>query len=679
MGNRNYEPRETTLEDLFEEVRDFSLVIPHFQRRFVWDAKEKQRFLLRSMLAGIPIGSILLLEDESKSYASRPLCFPDIPPKIEEGGRCKFLLDGQQRLSTLKSMFCDLFSNDEMSRLEKEGWKELCDALPNQLRNRWFLKIDIDSEEERDIFGFKNLIFEEDNNDPFSPSDFDTHIEYRQIKKTKPYGDYHPDHTDYNSINSYLQLQNYAVSNKLLPLSLLYPKTINTFKTILEQIAKNEHLNADAKGSEQYKEDEAKIEQWAEAVCQFLTKRTFNAKIHSIILKGKAGIAIGIHIFEQVNRGGMPLDVYDLLVARMGHSGKNLTEEIKKIIEVPQDIMQGMEERGEFDVQNMGIWIEKDDIPTKAFKKHFKNCLAVCVEYRKNEILSSETVKEKTILSLSVDDIKDNWEETVKILLSVLQFLQFRCGIIEIKDIPYDLLIVPLFVFFISHNNTPRKEDIDRIEFWYWASIFAGYYEKKQNVQIIKDSNRIIKKEGFKDRLEKILKKPGYSDQKSLTTAENSGATPLSKVFPQYVLSTRPLDLIDGNKTVVLTARDFAEGKYKKHEHHIILVDQIAKDEDIEAKALRQKSEHPVNSPINKVYISDKANLKIKDIHEYGHNKKALNCEKNISPDPIKPIYIREENGRTIAECKKYNLEKFLSDRFEMLEKHIKIHLKSLI
>lgn len=61
-------------------------------------------------------------------------------------------------------MFCDLFSKDEMNRLEKKDCKELWDYLPAQLRNRWFLKIDIDGEDEKDIFGFKNLIFEEDNN-----------------------------------------------------------------------------------------------------------------------------------------------------------------------------------------------------------------------------------------------------------------------------------------------------------------------------------------------------------------------------------------------------------------------------------------------------------------------------------------------------------------------------------
>ena len=46
------------------------------------------------MLAGILIGSILLLEDESDSYASRTLCFPGILLEIKED-RCKFLLDGQ--------------------------------------------------------------------------------------------------------------------------------------------------------------------------------------------------------------------------------------------------------------------------------------------------------------------------------------------------------------------------------------------------------------------------------------------------------------------------------------------------------------------------------------------------------------------------------------------------------
>lgn len=644
-----YKYDSESLEKLIEKDKKFKVVLPHFQRRFVWDVKS-QKSLLQSMLSGIPVGSILLLEDKTDSYVSRPLCFNELEPNIA-GNRCVFLLDGQQRVSTMKSMFCDLFSRKEIDRFPTiNNWKELLSKSPSKLHNRWFLNIVND----KDIFGLDNLSF--DKNKQLDPSDFDECVTSCQIYKTKR-NEYDPDDTNE-------KLVNWSVSQKYMPLCLLLDDRFS-FKKILKRIAGNKF--------EKLKEEGQEIEEWAESIIDFLVERTLKTDIHEIILGYESGMQIGISIFEQVNRGGIKLDVYDLIVARMAFHKKNLTDEIKEICNKKRRIITAIDNdtREGFDVKNLGVWDDKDSIPSGEFKKAFKNCLNICVLKNKGTLfhLSDKHIKERELLNLNKDDIFKNWQETVEILFSVLQFLHFRCGVTKLKDIPYELLIVPLFVFFAKHDNKPNKKEIDGMEFWYWSSILLGHYREKQSTRVIKDSKTIIAGENFNDRLEKVFKGEGYSDKDSITrTKENSRQPQLDRTIIQYVVSKEPYDLDNKKQRQKISAYKTAKGEIKTQQHHIIPINELEKK--LDEKELRNKKDHPANSVLNMVIISDKANLKIQRIADYKNNKYRLNCEKNYIPIPNDKKYFKND---------KYDLKSFLSDRFKLIEKDVKEHLENLI
>jgi hypothetical protein len=636
-----------SLEKLIEKDKTFKLVLPHFQRRFVWDVKD-QKSLLQSMLSGIPVGSILLLEDKKDSYSSRPLCFNELEPKIPND-KCIFLLDGQQRMSTMKSMFCDLFSPKEIKRFDGvNDWKDFLSKTPSKLHNRWFINVDDD----KDIFGLKELSFDE--NKQLDPSDFDDCVYSKKIFKTKNKG-YNPDTTNENLVN-------WSVTHKLMPLCLLSGDRYS-FKEVLKRVAGNKFGES---------KNDRQIEKWAESIIVFLTERTLKTKIHEIILGNEGGMQVGISIFEQVNRGGVKLDVYDLIVARMAFHRKNLTDEIGKNFKKTQAIISNIDNdtRKGLNIIDLGVWDDKDKMPSNQFKKAFKNCLNICVLKNNGNLadLSDKHIKEKELLNLSKDDIYDNWKETVNILFSVFQFLHFRCGVAKLKDIPYELLIVPLFVFFAKHDNQPSKKDIDKIESWYWASIFSGRYREKQSTRVIQDSKKIINGGNFKDMRSKIFKEDGYSDENSLTRKkENSRQPQLDKTLIQYQISKEPYDFSKDNvtnKRTKISAYKISNGDFNNQIHHIIPLNEIG-----DSKKLRKDLEHPVNSVLNKVTISAKANLLILRIDDYKKSENHLNLQCNFIPDPRDKKYNQE----------KYNLADFLSDRFGLLEKDIQEHLERLI
>ena len=97
------EPQVQYLPQVLEEIREGNVLIPRFRREFVW-SDEQRLDLLRSVYAGIPIGSICtwrtnghLLATIDKIGGHRVPSSPEPTP----GPPRQYLLDGHQRLSTL--------------------------------------------------------------------------------------------------------------------------------------------------------------------------------------------------------------------------------------------------------------------------------------------------------------------------------------------------------------------------------------------------------------------------------------------------------------------------------------------------------------------------------------------------------------------------------------------------
>ncbi len=89
------------LKELLAEVHARTMVLPDFQRDFVWEPGATQELIV-SIANDYPAGSILRVRDSKRVFASRE--FEGAPPL--DGQRHTFLvLDGQQRLTSLYQAF----------------------------------------------------------------------------------------------------------------------------------------------------------------------------------------------------------------------------------------------------------------------------------------------------------------------------------------------------------------------------------------------------------------------------------------------------------------------------------------------------------------------------------------------------------------------------------------------
>ncbi|MBL8615026.1 MAG: DUF262 domain-containing protein [Deltaproteobacteria bacterium] len=94
------QPAIVKLGALLDNLRTGSLLIPDFQRRFVW-TDEQRLNLLRSIADGLPIGSLLVWSSNDPDVATVDALGPHALPGRAAQGPWLYLIDGLQRLTTL--------------------------------------------------------------------------------------------------------------------------------------------------------------------------------------------------------------------------------------------------------------------------------------------------------------------------------------------------------------------------------------------------------------------------------------------------------------------------------------------------------------------------------------------------------------------------------------------------
>ena len=154
------------LSKFISRIQSNEILLPDFQRKFVWTEVDTQQRLIASVLASLPIGSVLLLEGDSGEFVSKQLGRKN---KLDVSGTSQrnYLLDGQQRLTVLSNVFSNTILKDV------KNFKT--DLAHESLKRRFYLKFSgINSRfVQNDLFGLSSLSFTFDPTDEpnFSSND----------------------------------------------------------------------------------------------------------------------------------------------------------------------------------------------------------------------------------------------------------------------------------------------------------------------------------------------------------------------------------------------------------------------------------------------------------------------------------------------------------------------------
>lgn len=93
------EPQSKTFSSIINEIEGGQIKIPQFQREFVWDI-QKSTQLMDSIVKGYPIGTFIFWRTKERLRSVRNLGNIELPESVE-GEYVSFVLDGQQRLTSL--------------------------------------------------------------------------------------------------------------------------------------------------------------------------------------------------------------------------------------------------------------------------------------------------------------------------------------------------------------------------------------------------------------------------------------------------------------------------------------------------------------------------------------------------------------------------------------------------
>lgn len=633
------------LKEIFQDEDEGRIILPNFQRDFVWDTKQ-QKELLATFLVELPISSILLLKGSCNDFNYRKLCYSNEVECAKD--ECMYLLDGQQRMSTLKAMFVDLFKGE---------WENSYSDLYGKIKNRWFLKVSTSDDETEDIFGYNTLDFDYGSLRKYTPSEIVDFIqEYKIHKTTNTNFWYHPKFkfektTDSGKINEFANL---CSDQNLIPLfglnesNKLQDKVVEKIANkradkIIDEIEEYENIKKIEKIKCYFKDFSSEVDEeelidefetrknslkyelsmkWKTKIINFLDKLVEQEV--SIIEIEKNEISRGIAIFETINKGGTPLDNYDLIVAKAAKDSKleSLTQRIKRIVEQGIELPEDFREKN-WNGVNFGL-IEGQEELNKRFKNQYLNLLSIFSHVKDPLKLKLDHIKRDKIFEISSVDINSLTEKTIVSLLRALAFVNTRLGITKFGNFSFELMVLPMAYIFSEDKNWSDKKVLDKVEYWYWTSIFIGRYRERQNIRTVDDLKTIYKwivqenlddlkvKELVYENIAKVLNVEEYSDLETLLN-DSKTPSPVSKNLLYYILSLEPFDLLPENHSKKLKAFEITEASVELEDHHLIPLGTGTKYGELSSK-IRNDKNHILNSVLNRTLISKEANRKIRDM-----------------------------------------------------------------
>ena len=118
MNNQQPKPDSKHYSDLIADIQKGIIKIPKFQREFVWNI-DKTSQLLDSILKGYPIGTFILWQTSERMADVKNIGNLDIP-ETPDGQKVQYVLDGQQRITSLYAAYCG-------AKIQREGEKKITD------------------------------------------------------------------------------------------------------------------------------------------------------------------------------------------------------------------------------------------------------------------------------------------------------------------------------------------------------------------------------------------------------------------------------------------------------------------------------------------------------------------------------------------------------------------------
>lgn len=477
------------LKEILKDISTGKLQLPEFQRSWVWDDSRILK-LLESLISGFPMGAIMNLEHGGDSINFMRRLFTGVEDEYKTVEPNGLILDGQQRLTTL---YQTLFSK-----------KPVKTCLPT---NR-------DREIER--YYYINLMkIVKDDADVLDcllslPSD-------KKIKENIG-----------REISLDLSTRQKEIEQLYFPVNLIY----SPIDTNLWQIDYLKYYATDAEKSNMYFEFMLKV-----------LNPLQNYKLPVIQLTKDTSREAVCQIFENVNTGGIPLTVFELVTAiyAAGYKDKHLN-----LREDWQNIKKSFAE--------LNVNLLKHLEP-----HYFLMAMSLLVTYKKSlQSGSAVSCKKRDVLRLHLLDYLDNRDAMVCGFEKASNFLSHH-GIFSIRDIPYETQLIPLAAIFAYDENNGKvlnqPNAIELLSKWYWCGVFGELYGGANETRFATDIVGVFRWISGGEEPETVTRSTFHATRILSLRTRNSAAY---KGVMALLTMDIPLDFMTGNQMHIASYLDEA-------------------------------------------------------------------------------------------------------------------------
>lgn len=474
------ETNDKKLSELLKWVEEGNAQLPEFQRDWVWDDSKICK-LIESITSGYPMGAAMFLANGGENIRFKFRKFVGVSDSVNVEPEY-LVLDGQQRLTTLFQVF----------KCKTPVYTHLDTKRDKIIRRYYYLDIK------------KSLNPNEDRlNAIISISE--KKIITSEIGRT---------------IVLDLSTQEKEYENLMFPLNIVFSeKELDEWRWGFEEASKeNRYIFRD-----------------------FLTKiiRPILDYVMPVIKLDKQTPKEAVcQIFENVNTGGVPLTVFELVTATFAADEYNLREDWDNI-------------RKEF-------LNKKTDILKDVTGANFIAAMTLLVTYKKSLTeKSAVSCKKRDVLRLDLKDYCSNHDSLVKGFIDAANFLVHQ-GIYRAQDLPYTTQLIPLAAIFAFDNEqVDRKfklnQNIELLSQWYWCGVFGELYGGANEARFAVDIASVVQWINGGDKPDTVARANFQPTRLLSMQTRNSAAY---KGVMALIMQDSPIDFMTGHKMDVASYID---------------------------------------------------------------------------------------------------------------------------
>lgn len=473
------ESHDKKLDDLLRMVENGKAQLPDFQRSWVWDDNKICK-LIESITSGFPMGAAMFLANGGEQIRFSYRKFEGVT-STEEVIPEWLVLDGQQRLTTLYQVL--MSKNPTKTRLESDR--------DTTILRYYYLDI-------------RKCL------DPYADR-LDAIISVSDKKKVT---------TDIGrTVTLDLSTREKEFENLMFPLNITFSANdTDDWRYDMEEFYHNKR-----EYSLLFREFSQKILRPILAYCMPV-----------IQLEKETPKEAVCQIFENVNTGGVPLTVFELVTATFAADGYKLREDWEKT----QDIFKS-KKNGELLCDMTGA--------------NFLASMTLLVSYYR--MLNSPeddrvavTCKKKDILKLELEDYKKHHDSLVQGFCNASDFLVHQ-GVFRSRDLPYSSQLTPLAAIFAFDNENNHLLNLgpnqDKLAKWYWCGVFGEQYGGANEARFALDIVGVFRWIGGGEVPDTVYRANIQPTRLLTMQTRNSAAY---KGIMALILQDSPLDFMTGNR-----------------------------------------------------------------------------------------------------------------------------------